>query len=70
MVLLGDGAQAEGDELGDERVGVNVVLDGGKGADERLAQRAHEGGGGELDVLGRQLAGATPSRRTRAKSAA
>ena len=53
MGLLGDGAQAEGDEVGDERVGVDVVRDGRERADERLAQRADQGGGGELDVLGR-----------------
>ena len=63
--LLGDGAQAEGDEVGDERVGVDVVRDRRERADERLAQRADEGGGGELDVLGRAARRRRrPSRRT------
>ena len=70
MGLLGDGAQAEGDEVGDERVGVDIVRDGGKGADERLAERADEGGGGELDVLGRQLAGGDAVAQDAAKPAA
>jgi hypothetical protein len=55
--LLGDGAQAEGDEVGDERIGVDVVRHGRQGTDQRLAQRADEGRGGELDVLAGQLAG-------------
>ena len=60
MGLLGNGAQAEADEVGDERVGVDVVvrpIHPGQGPDERLAQRADQRGGAELDVLGGQLAG-------------
>ena len=60
MGLLGDGAQAEADEVGDERVRVDVVRDRRERADERLPRGADQGGGAELDVLGRQLPAATP----------
>jgi hypothetical protein len=37
---VGDGAQAEGDEVGDQRVGVAARGDRRERPDERLAQRA------------------------------
>src|SRR4051794_30054496 len=54
---VGDGAQAEGDEVGDERVGVGVRGDLRQRPDERFGKRADERGARELRVLRRQLAG-------------
>src|SRR3954454_14451446 len=55
-----DGGQAEGDEVGDERVGVRARRDGGQRPHERRAERADERGGDEVGVAGAQLAGGDP----------
>jgi hypothetical protein len=57
VLSVGDGAKAEGDEVGDERVGVGARRDRRERPDERLAERADERRGGEVRVLGGQLAG-------------
>src|SRR6185295_14267550 len=60
VLVVGDGAQAEDDELVDEDVGVALRGDGGERADERLAERTDERGAGEVRVLVGKLAARDP----------
>ena len=58
--MVGDGAQAEGDELGDEDVGVALRGDRREWPDERLAERADERGADEVRILVGKLAARDP----------